>query len=323
MLKIKHPILLSPFYQDGKPLNPLYKKLLPVIFLVMVFGTLVFGYKVIAMTLCGWLGSFLVALSFSIARGLRMDQSFWITGILTSFCLPVHLPLVAVVIAAAFGQFFAKEVFGGFGANMFNPAIVGRVFITLAFPLYFTSNWKLPQSIYGGLSSWVTDVATGATPLMSFRATGTTPDFIDSLLGKCGGSVCETSAILFILIIIYMQYKKVAKFTFSYAFLISLTVFSLVGWLAAPTVILAPHLQLATGGILAGAALFCTDPVTSPRQKKSQILSGVMLGFLVLIIRSFSTFPEGFMFSLLLVNMFSPLFDLYFSGKLIKNKEKI
>ncbi len=322
MSKTKNPVLLSPFYQDGKPLNPLYKKFLPVIFLVLVSGTAIFGYKVIAMTGAGWLGAFLVAFSFSKIRGLRMDQSFWITGILTSFCLPVHLPLIAIVIAAAFGQFFAKEVFGGFGANMFNPAIVGRVFITLAFPLYFTSNWKLPQNLFSGFSSWIVDTTTGATPLMSFRATGKIPEFTDSFLGKCGGSVCETSAILFLIIMIYMQYRKVGKFTFSYSFLISLSLFSLAGWLISPSNVLPPHLQLTTGGILAGAALFCTDPVTAPRNKKSQIVSGIMLGFLVLVIRSFSTFPEGFMFSLLLVNMFSPLLDIYFSGKPEKAKEK-
>ncbi len=322
MTKTKQPISLSPFYQDGKPLNPVYKKFLPVLVMAMLIGTSTFGFKVIAMTFCGWLGSFLVAVSFSKARDLKMDQSFWITGVLTAFCLPIHLPLVAVTLAAAFGQFFAKEVFGGFGANMFNPAIVGRVFITLAFPLYFTSNWILPKNLYSGLSSWITDAVTGATPLMAFRATGKTPDFMDSILGNCGGSVCETSAIFFILVIVYMQYKKIGKFTFSYSFLISLTLLSLAGWLVAPTLILAPHLQLSTGGILAGAALFCTDPVTSPRDKKSLIYSGIMLGFLVLIIRSFSSFPEGFMFSLLLVNMFSPLFDLYFTGKLFKSKEK-
>lgn len=314
------PISFSPFYNKNTPLNGLYKKFLWPLLGLLFFGLLRYGWIVAAQVFAAWLGTFLTALAFSRARNKKMDQSFWITAFLLAGSLPAHLPLWMTFVGAAFGQFFSKEVFGGFGANVFNPALSARVFLTLNFPALFAVNWIIPKQNFGGATTWITQSITGATPLMKFRAQGIIPEIMPSFTGITSGSIFESSAILLILIMIYMYYKKIGDFKFSFSFLVSLSVFSGIGYLMAPTKILLPHLQLLTGGILSGAILFCTDPITGPRNNKSRYVCGVILGFLVLIIRSFSSFPEGFMYGLLLVNIFSPLIDQTFVD-MEKNKK--
>jgi Na+-translocating ferredoxin:NAD+ oxidoreductase RnfD subunit len=311
----KYPLIFAPFYQAETPLNPLYKKFLFPLSIAFFFGFARSGWAVGGQILCAWTGSFLVAAAFSKLRNKKIDQSFWITAFLLAGSIPVHLPFWMTFTGAAFGQFFAKEVFGGFGANIFNPALAARVFLTLNFPICFVTGWLIPENYFSGLTQWTSHSVTGPTPLMKFRAEQIVPDFLNSFTGMTGGSIFETPALLFIFIIIYMYFKKVGDFKFSFSFLISLAFFSSLGNFIFPQKILLPHIQLATGGILAGAAFFCTDPVTSPKNTKSKYLCGILLAILVLLIRSFSSFPEGFMYALLIINMFSPLIDQFFTNK--------
>lgn len=288
----------SPFIYSK--LNPLYKKFLPVLILAQILGILFFGWYSLILTISGWFGAGIPAFLFSYFRNKKMDQSFWITGFLTAFCLPVHLSWWMVFSASAFGQIFAKEVYGSFGKNIFNPAITGRIFLTLSFPAIFTRGWLLPDSV------------TGSTPMMIFRSSGVTPDLLKVFIGNCGGCMVETSALFWILALIYLYRKKIGNILFSQWFLISFFLFSTLGWLYSPVKFVSPLIQIFSGGILCGAALFCTDPVTGPKNRSASIFAGFLLGFLTLMIRCFSTFPEGMMYGLLITNMFTPMIDDFF-----------
>lgn len=317
-----HPLPMAP------PMSPLYRKFSLPMAAAIVFGIGRFGWIVAAQALFSWLGAFVVAVSFSRIRHKKMDASFWITALLLSMSLPSHLPLPMFFLGSAVAQFFAKEVYGGFGGNVFNPAITGRVFLTLCFPAALATGWLAPTSAMGGFSAWTADAVSSATPLMAFRAApggspAAIPDFPQSLWGFTGGSAGEGSAALFMAILVYMQVRKVGDLRFSYWFLGSLTALSTIGWALWPAKILPPHLQIVTGGVLCGAAFFCTDPVTSPRAPAAKAVCGILLGFLVLVIRSLSSFPEGFMFSLLMVNMFTPTIEGIFASQRKKAENSV
>jgi Na+-translocating ferredoxin:NAD+ oxidoreductase RnfD subunit len=299
---------IKPFSAFQK-LNGLYMKFLPALILPLIFGIFHFGWQVLAIVMISLAGAFIPAILFSHFRKLKLDQSWWITGLLCAFALPTQIPLWAVFLASAFGQAIGKEVFGGFGTNPFNPALTGRVFITLCLPALFAGPWLIPVKPAGGALSWTADTVSGATPLALFRSTGTYPEFMNNLLGFTGGSICETPAILFFLIMIYMLWRKIGQLTYSFSFLSTLLVFGYIGSRLFPSRILSGHLQIVTGGVMACAALYCTDPISSPRTTQGRILSGMLLAFLVIIIRGWSTFPEGIMFSILLVNSFCALLE--------------
>ncbi|MCF8368115.1 MAG: RnfABCDGE type electron transport complex subunit D [Bacteroidales bacterium] len=259
------------------------------------------------------------------------DGSAIITGILLAFNVPSNLPWWIILVGAIVSIGIGKMSFGGLGKNIFNPALVGRVFLLISFPVQMTS-WPVPKAI-GGTA--LTDAVTGPTPLGIMKeglAAGKTvqdimpqiPDYVQNLMtGFQGGSLGEVSALALILGAIYMLYRGIITWHTPGAYIGSVVVFSGILWLIDPTMYVDPLFHLVTGGMMLGVFYMATDMVSSPMSGKGQLIFGAGAGILTILIRVFGAYPEGVSFAILIMNGFVPLIDRYMKpkrfGEIVKN----
>ena len=233
------------------------------------------------------------------------DGSAILTGVLLAFNLPSNINPVIVMIGALVAIGVAKMSFGGLGQNLFNPALVGRVFLLISFPQQMTT-W--PKPIENRLN--YLDAVTGATP-MSHDLLGKT-DTVDMLLGATGGSLGEMAAIALIIGGIYMIVKKIITWHIPVSILATVAVFTSLVWLIDPTVCVNPVYHLLGGGLLLGAIFMATDYVTSPMSTQGKLIYGIGIGLLTVIIRLWGSYPEGMSFAILLMNAVTPLINKKF-----------
>ena len=235
-----------------------------------------------------------------------------VTGLLLAMNLPYTTPWWVVFIGALVAIGVAKMTYGGLGQNVFNPALVGRVFLLISFPTYMT-HWEIPQGLFG------VDAVTGPTLLGQVAENGVSSvegiNYLQTFLLNVGGSAGEISAAALLLGFIYLVVRRVIKPW------ITLTIFATVAVIAAifhavdPTLYTGPLFNLLTGGIVLGACFMATDYVTSPMTVKGGILFGFGIGFIVMMIRYFGSYPEGMSFAILIMNMTVPLLDRWFHSK--------
>lgn len=245
------------------------------------------------------------------------DGSAIITGVLLAFNLPSNLPVWIIVLGALFAIGVAKMSFGGLGANPFNPALAGRVFLLLSFPVQMTS-WPL----VGQLTSY-TDAATGATPLGLMKqvihgnadALKELPSAFDLLIGNNGGCIGEVSALALLLGLGYMLWKRIITWHIPVTILLTVFLFSGAMHLADSEKYASPLIHLFSGGLMLGAVFMATDYVTSPMSKKGMLIYAVCIGLLTVIIRLFGAYPEGVSFAILIMNAFTPLINTYCKPK--------
>ncbi len=248
------------------------------------------------------------------------DGSAIITGLLLAFNLPSNLPLHIIIIGALVAIGIGKMSFGGLGQNPFNPALVGRVFLLISFPVQMTS-WPLPKVLNFGL-----DATTGATPLgvmgeglrngeSATDIMNQLPSMLDMATGAIGGSLGEVSAIALIIGGLYMLWKKVITWHIPVSMLVSAFVLSAILYKINPDLYACPGFHMLTGGMLLGAIFMATDMVTSPMTPKGQIFFGVGIGLLTIVIRTWGAYPEGVSFAILLMNGWTPLINRYMKPK--------
>lgn len=251
---------------------------------------------------------------FAIVKKDEIHEGIFVTCMIYPLTLPPTIPLWMLAVGIVFGVFFGKEVFGGTGRNIFNPALTGRLFITIAFPFYMASNWANPLLTKGHFFttdfSTIPDAITSATPLV-FLKTGAPMLFTikDLLLGAAPGSVGETFRLGIIIAGILLIVTKVSSWRIPVTYIATVLIISAIGHLLIPNSIASPTYQLLTGGLLYGAFFMATDPVSSPYTNMGKIIFGIGLGILTVLIRSFSGYTEGVMFSIILMNAFAPLID--------------
>ncbi|MDD6001638.1 MAG: RnfABCDGE type electron transport complex subunit D [Bacteroidales bacterium] len=239
------------------------------------------------------------------------DGSAILTGVLLAFNLPSNISPFIVMFGALIAIGIAKMCFGGLGCNLFNPALVARVFLLISFPVQMTS-W--PKPIESRLN--YLDAVTGATPMAAIKAgdlsLSENANFIDMMIGKTGGSLGEVAAIALILGGIYMIARKII--TWHIPVSIILTVFAFAGllWLIDPSQYVNPLYHILGGGLLLGAIFMATDYVTSPMSATGKIIFGVGIGLLTIIIRLWGNYPEGMSFAILLMNAVVPLINKKF-----------
>ncbi|HJF70371.1 MAG TPA: RnfABCDGE type electron transport complex subunit D [Butyricimonas virosa] len=248
------------------------------------------------------------------------DGSAIITGVLLAFNLPSSLPLWIVVIGALVAIGIGKMSFGGLGNNIFNPALVGRVFLLISFPVQMTT-WPVPNGFA------TADAVTGATPLALVKeavkngqAVGDTLSSVgittgNLILGNIGGSLGEVAAIGLLLGFAYMLIRKIISWHIPVAIFATVIVFSGILNLADPAQFAGPVFHLFTGGLMLGAIFMATDYVTSPMTHKGMLIYGVGIGLLTVIIRVFGAYPEGMSFAILIMNGFTPLINRYCKPK--------
>lgn len=243
------------------------------------------------------------------------DGSALITAILLALNLPSNLPGWMVIIGALVAIGMAKMSFGGLGKNIFNPALVARVFLLVSFPVQMTS-WPKPSPITKGLA----DVITGATPLGILKEgldNGKTiselapdlPTYTQGLMGEMGGSMGEVSALALIIGGIYMLWKKIITWHIPVSMLLTVAIFSVIFWGIDPEHYVDPLFHMLTGGMLLGAIFMATDMVTSPMTKGGQLIFGFGVGLLTILIRMWGAYPEGVSFAILLMNATVPLIN--------------
>ena len=239
------------------------------------------------------------------------DGSAILTGLLLGFNLPSNLPLWIIVLGALFAIGVGKMTFGGLGQNIFNPALAGRVFLLISFPVQMTT-WPVP----GQLTAY-TDATTAATPLglISQGKLDELPAATDLLFGNMGGSLGEVSAIALLIGCAFMLWRKIITWHIPVSILFTVFVFSGLLWLINPQMYVDPVTSLLTGGLLLGACFMATDYVTSPMSHNGQLIYGVSIGLLTVIIRNWGAYPEGMSFAIIIMNAFTPLINVYCKPK--------
>ncbi len=263
------------------------------------------------------------------------DCSAVVTGIILALSLPPSLPVWAAIIGSAFSIAIGKMVFGGLGSNIFNPAMAGRTFLTVSFGVLMTS-WTVPSTIDSEIAQIDPDnkvktvteqglvhARTQATPLaLSKEAikSKNKPDahlakdysnalFRHTLIGEVGGCLGETSAIALLIGGIYLLIRKTINFHIPAAVLISAFIFGGIAYLINRDAYVPPWYHLASGGMLLCAFFIATDPVTAPLTRRGMWIFGIGVGAITMLIRIVGEYPEGVMFSILLMNAVTPLID--------------
>ena len=239
------------------------------------------------------------------------DGSAILTGVLLAFNVPSNLPIWIILIGALAAIGIGKMSFGGLGNNIFNPALVGRVFLLISFPAQMTT-WPVPEVF----PMTYTDAETGATILSALHEGGAAlPSMVDMLIGHIGGSLGEVSAIALLLGFAFLLWKKIITWHIPVSILATVFVFTGILYLINPTVYVNPFIHLLSGGLLLGSIFMATDYVTSPMSKNGMIVYGVGIGLLTSVIRIFGSYPEGMSFAILIMNAFTPLINSYIKPK--------
>lgn len=239
------------------------------------------------------------------------DGSAILTGVLLAFNVPSNLPIWIILIGALAAIGIGKMSFGGLGNNIFNPALVGRVFLLISFPAQMTT-WPVPDVF----PMTYTDAETGATILSSLHeGVANLPSLLDMLIGSIGGSLGEVSAIALLLGFAFLLWKKIITWHIPVSILATVFVFTGILYLINPTVYVNPFIHLLSGGLLLGSIFMATDYVTSPMSKNGMIVYGIGIGLLTSVIRIFGSYPEGMSFAILIMNAFTPLINSYIKPK--------
>jgi len=257
------------------------------------------------------------------------DGSALVTGILLAFNLPSNIPVLIIVIGSFVSIAIAKMTFGGLGNNPFNPALVGRVFMLISFPVQMTT-WPVPK----GLGTGYLDAVTGATPLAILKeglASGQSlPEIMEKLpspaqmfLGDIGGSIGEVAAAALLIGFVWLLLRKVITWHIPVAVVGSIAVFTGILWLINPEKNADPMFHILAGGVLLGAIYMATDYVTSPMVPKAMLIYGCGIGIITVVIRVYGAYPEGVSFAILIMNAFVPLMNAYIKprrfGEEVKN----
>lgn len=241
------------------------------------------------------------------------DGSAILTGLLLALTLPPGFPITGTALGAVVAIVFGKQVFGGLGANIFNPALIGRAFLQASFPVKITT-WSMPafaaKGVYFDMATKnVVDGISGATPLglLKFEHVGT--QLKPLLFGNIGGCIGETSAIALLIGGIFLLILKYADWRIPLSYIGTVFVFSGALWLINPELYPNPLFMVLSGGLILGAFFMATDMVTSPVTPLGTWIYGVGMGVVLVVIRIWGGLPEGVMYSILFMNGLVPLLN--------------
>ena len=298
--------------------------MLPVlVWSVFVFGLDALRVTLIAVAACLAFEYLIQKYLMNVKPGIT-DGSALITGLLMAFNVPSNIPWWIIVIGSLAAIGIGKLSFGGLGSNIFNPALVGRVFLLISFPVQMTS-W--PVNSLSGI-----DGVTSATPLGIIKEgvsngipiseiSGNLPSTMDMLFGNIGGSLGEISALLLIIGGLYLLWKKVITWHIPISIIGSVAIIAAIFWFVDSEIYINPVYHILTGGLMLGAIFMATDMVSSPMTPKGQIIYGVGIGLITISIRMFGAYPEGISFAILIMNAVTPLINNYVKPKRFGGKQ--
>jgi electron transport complex protein RnfD len=290
-------------------------------FLVSVY---VFGFSALLLTAVAVISCILF--EFLIQKYLMKtevtvaDGSALITGILLAFNLPAGLPIWMIIVGSLVAIGVAKLSFGGLGFNIFNPALVGRVFLLVSFPVQMTM-WPLPDGITGATTLGIIKEGLMFGNTMT-DISAQLPSNIEMFVGITGGSIGEMSALALLLGGIYLLIRKVISWHIPITILVTMAIMTGIFWMINPEGYANPLIHILSGGAILGAFYMATDLVTSPMTKKGMIIFAVGIGVITVVIRLFGAYPEGVSFAILIMNAFVPLINTYFKPRRFGSKIK-
>lgn len=318
----------SPHIHSGDSIEKNMYSVIIALVPALIASVIFFGWDALLLTLISIVSC--VAIEFVISRfmlkqdGMSItDGSAIITGLLLGLNLPSSLPWWIVVIGAFVAIGLGKMAFGGIGSNIFNPAILGRVFLLVSFPQQMTT-WPRVKEVMESAQNAVTtasmDAISSATPLARIKGIANgNPDFSiesissmrDLFLGQVGGSLGEVSAVALILGGIFLLIRKVITWEIPVSIVVTGFAFGGIMHLVNPALYVNPLYHVLGGGLLLGAIFMATDYSTSPMTRSGQILYGVCIGLLTMLIRLFGSYPEGMSFAILVMNAFTPMINRF------------
>lgn len=293
-----------------------------------------FGWVTLAILAISIVSSVITEWLFVRGKNGKVSEAVFVTAVLYGLSLPPTIPFYMIVIGAVFAITFAKMAFGGFGGNVFNPAIAGRAFVYITFPVQMTNVW-VPAANFSdfpaGFASWRFAAAgdylssvTSATPAVAFKDGATTlPGYWQLFLGNIngqyeklgetifigGGSLGEMSAVLLIIGGLYLVFKKIANWRLVVGFFVTYIVFQTILFLMMPEKVADPLFGLLGGGAILGGFFMVTDPVSAARTDLGRFIYAGLIAITTIIIKYFSLFAGGLTFGILLANMFGPIID--------------
>lgn len=305
----------APHIHSGDSVSKNMRGVIIALVPALLVGLYFFGLGALIVTLTAVLScmlfEYLIQRFIMKGESTIMDGSAALTGLLLAFNLPSNLPIWIIIIGSLVAIGVAKMSFGGLGNNPFNPALVGRVFLLISFPVQMTS-W--PE--VAPLTTAYLDAETGATILsMMKEGTAALPSTLDMFIGKIPGSLGEVSAVALLIGLVYMLVRKIIQWHIPVSILLTVLVFSGIMHLVNPEVYASPIVHLLTGGLMLGAIFMATDYVTSPMNPRGMWIFGVGIGVLTVVIRNWGAYPEGVSFAILIMNGFTPLINFYVKPK--------
>ncbi len=323
--------------------QPIMRRVLLALLPCVLGGVYYFGWRSLLIVICAAVVGFVVELIFARLRSESVSEAVFVTTTIFALIMPPTVPWHVVTIGAVFAVMFGKEVFGGFGRNIFNPAMAGRCFVYICFPIALTGVWSAPaQGLWGGLKQWTTvssaDAITGATPMANLKAgkliiaygqaEGVSTEIpfrmnedqqisIDKatlykalVVGRISGTMGVTSAILILVGGLYLFITKTASRSIILSLVISYAVLNQILYLFNVKPVQDALVAVLSGGFLFGAFFMATDPVSAPRTAEAKIIYGIIIAVFTVVIRNFSIFNGGMMFAVLIGNMFAPILDI-------------
>lgn len=320
--------------------QPIMQHVLLALLPCVVGAVYFFGWRSLAMVLIAALTGFVVEFLFTRSRNEPVTEAVFVTTTILALIMPPTVPWHMLIIGAVFAVMFAKEIFGGFGRNFFNPAMAGRCFVYICFPVAMTATWApVAAGRWGALDKWTTvssvNATTSATPMAQIKA-GTlligpraslTDEYREDinagkmtvldrktfyrmlLLGRISGTVGVTSVVLILIGGIYLFATRTASRAIILSVIITYGLLSQILYLFEVRHVPDGLTALLGGGFLFGAFFMATDPVSAPRTQEARLIYGIVIGLCSVIIMNFSIFNGGLMFAILIGNMFAPILD--------------
>lgn len=293
---------------------------------LMALSVYLFGWRVAVMLLLVAAAAFAAEAAFTLPRKEPVSSAVFVSAVLFTFSLPPTLPFWMAVLGIVFGIVFGKMVYGGFGRNIFNPALTGRAFIYVSFGNFMTAQWYEPWTRFpAGLARWgwtaasaPPDTITSATPgallkmsAETLAARGFSADLsLGSLvLGDCAGVIGGTSAALTVLCGLYLLWTKAANYRIVFSGFAGFTVVQTLLWQLGVGNAADPLRAAAAGSLVIGILFYATDPVTASQTNPGRWIYGAFIGVMSCLIATFAAWPAGTMFAILLANMFAPIMD--------------
>lgn len=273
---------------------------------LLIASTIIFGFYSLLIALVAIVSSSIVEIVFAKTRKKPLDFSILITPLIFTLTMPPTVPLWIVAIGATFGTFFAKSLFGGLGKNIFNPAMVGYIFVTISFPRYINTQWLNP----------ITDVVTTASPLGQLHGNTLGYTQLELLLGNVPGSLGETFRLGILVLGLLLILLKIVDWRIPLSILATVFLINLIGQPLSSVYFKDPVMSLLVGSVMFGAFFVATDPVSAPKTGIGRILYGIGIGAIIMIIRGNpGAYPAGMAFAVVLMNAVSPLIDGMFEVK--------